>query len=67
MLGSDWLGMGLTIIDSLDTMLIMGLTDHFLRAKKWIQETFNTNKVCVIIQFLISFRFSSHVHSIAIL
>jgi mannosyl-oligosaccharide alpha-1,2-mannosidase len=41
---SDWLGMGVTIIDSLDTMLIMGLGDHFLRGKKWLQEAFNVNK-----------------------
>eukprot|EP00966_Prymnesium_polylepis_P133142 3077224-Prymnesium_polylepis.1 len=30
-------GMGLTIIDSLDTMLLMGLRDDFKRAVDWIE------------------------------
>jgi hypothetical protein len=65
--GSDWLGMGLTMIDSLDTMLIMDLGDHFLRAKKWIQETFTLNKVRFIIELLTLFLVLSHSQSTVIL
>ncbi|KAJ3289693.1 mannosyl-oligosaccharide alpha-1,2-mannosidase [Borealophlyctis nickersoniae] len=34
--GSNWFGLGLTIVDSLDTAWIMGQTDIFEKAKKWI-------------------------------
>ena len=33
--GKDWLGVGSTISDSLDTMWIMGLKDEFEAAKTW--------------------------------
>lgn len=32
----NWFGLGLTIVDSLDTMLIMGLQDEFNEARDWI-------------------------------
>lgn len=32
----NWMGVGLTIVDSLDTMLIMGLKDEFLEAREWV-------------------------------
>uniref|UniRef100_A0A1I8PBE7 alpha-1,2-Mannosidase n=1 Tax=Stomoxys calcitrans TaxID=35570 RepID=A0A1I8PBE7_STOCA len=37
----DWFGLGLTIIDSLDTMYIMGLEDEFIEARNWISEALN--------------------------
>ncbi|GIY38434.1 endoplasmic reticulum mannosyl-oligosaccharide 1,2-alpha-mannosidase [Caerostris extrusa] len=42
----NWFGLGLTIVDSLDTMYIMGLEEEFTEAKEWIKEklNFNVNK-----------------------
>jgi mannosyl-oligosaccharide alpha-1,2-mannosidase len=48
-------GIGYTVVDSLDTMLIMGLTDEYQRAKHWVQNnltfdkngSFSTFEVCV--------------------
>ncbi|XP_075148720.1 alpha-Mannosidase class I b [Haematobia irritans] len=37
----DWFGLGLTIIDSLDTMYIMGLEDEFIEARNWVSEFLN--------------------------
>jgi len=41
-----WFGLGLTLIDSLDTMLVMNLKEEFAEAKKWVEEelNFNVNK-----------------------
>ncbi|GAB5355957.1 hypothetical protein AAMO2058_000249600 [Amorphochlora amoebiformis] len=33
---SNWVHMGLTLIDSLDTLWIMGLKDEFHKAKRWV-------------------------------
>ena len=42
----NWFGLGLTLIDSLDTMYIMGLTDEFEEAKDWVGDSldFSINK-----------------------
>ncbi|XP_076242257.1 alpha-Mannosidase class I b [Calliopsis andreniformis] len=32
----EWFGLGLTIVDSLDTMYIMGLNNEFLEARAWV-------------------------------
>ncbi len=48
-IGANWLNMGLTIIDSLDTMLIMGLEDHFGRARDWVQKSLDFNRVITFI------------------
>ncbi|RKP19862.1 hypothetical protein ROZALSC1DRAFT_28585 [Rozella allomycis CSF55] len=39
--GDDWFGLGLTIIDSLDTMHIMGLHDEVAYCENWIVEHLN--------------------------
>ncbi|KAG8185415.1 hypothetical protein JTE90_018635 [Oedothorax gibbosus] len=39
----NWFGLGLTIVDSLDTMYIMGLKEEFHEAKKWVKEKLNFN------------------------
>uniref|UniRef100_A0A905ATG6 alpha-1,2-Mannosidase n=1 Tax=Glossina morsitans morsitans TaxID=37546 RepID=A0A905ATG6_GLOMM len=39
----DWFGLGLTIVDALDTLYIMGLEDEFADARKWISESLNFN------------------------
>ncbi|XP_004536075.1 endoplasmic reticulum mannosyl-oligosaccharide 1,2-alpha-mannosidase [Ceratitis capitata] len=42
----DWFGLGLTIVDSLDTMYIMGLEDEFSEAREWVSNflTFDVNR-----------------------
>jgi hypothetical protein len=32
----NWLNQGLTIVDSLDTIWLMGLTDEFNKARDWV-------------------------------
>ena len=47
-------GIGYTVIDSLDTMILMGLDEEYQRARKWVEEkldfdkdaNFNTFEVC---------------------
>ncbi|XP_038150034.1 mannosidase, alpha, class 1B, member 1b [Cyprinodon tularosa] len=42
---SEWFGLGLTLIDALDTMWILGLKEEFEEAKQWVatELTFNKN------------------------
>lgn len=48
-------GIGYTVVDSIDTMIIMGLDEEYKRAKHWIEHklsfdrdaNFNTFEVCV--------------------
>lgn len=35
--GRDWIGVGLTIIDALDTAWIMGLHDEFRQGRAWVE------------------------------
>uniref|UniRef100_A0A182VQB7 alpha-1,2-Mannosidase n=1 Tax=Anopheles minimus TaxID=112268 RepID=A0A182VQB7_9DIPT len=35
---SDWFGLGLTLVDSLDTLYIMDLQDEFEEARTWIEK-----------------------------
>jgi hypothetical protein len=41
-----WFDLGLTLIDSLDTMLVMGLKEEFKEARDWVQQSlqFTTTK-----------------------
>ena len=41
-----WFDLGLTLIDSLDTMLVMGLTEEFAEARDWVANSlqFTTDK-----------------------
>ena len=34
---NEWLKLGLTLVDSLDTMWLMGLSDEFDEARKWVE------------------------------
>ncbi|KAH3745759.1 mannosyl-oligosaccharide 1,2-alpha-mannosidase [Pelomyxa schiedti] len=34
--GSSWLHLGITIVDSLDTLWIMGMRDEFKKAREWV-------------------------------
>ncbi|KAM6975301.1 endoplasmic reticulum mannosyl-oligosaccharide 1,2-alpha-mannosidase isoform 3-T3 [Tautogolabrus adspersus] len=40
----EWFGLGLTLIDSLDTMWILGLKEEFAEAKNWVDNELNFNK-----------------------
>ncbi|RWS10141.1 endoplasmic reticulum mannosyl-oligosaccharide 1:2-alpha-mannosidase-like protein, partial [Dinothrombium tinctorium] len=44
--GSNWFGVGLTIIDSLDTLLLMGLEKEYNEALEWVKNdlTFDVNR-----------------------
>ena len=51
--GTDnWGGMGVTLIDSLDTLWIMGLTNEFNDAKEWVSKhmTFATARVVSVFE-----------------
>ncbi|XP_075229492.1 alpha-Mannosidase class I b isoform X2 [Lycorma delicatula] len=39
----DWFGLGLTIIDALDTIYIMGLKEEFKEAKSWVESSLKFN------------------------
>lgn len=43
----DWLSMGLSIVDSIDTMYLMGLTDEYEKARNWILTNLNFDSVCI--------------------
>lgn len=34
----EWFGLGLTLIDALDTMWILGLTEEFAEAREWVEK-----------------------------
>ncbi|XP_054854259.1 endoplasmic reticulum mannosyl-oligosaccharide 1,2-alpha-mannosidase [Eublepharis macularius] len=41
---SEWFGLGLTLIDALDTMWILGLKEEFAEARKWVATDLNFDK-----------------------
>ncbi|XP_051893013.1 endoplasmic reticulum mannosyl-oligosaccharide 1,2-alpha-mannosidase-like isoform X1 [Pristis pectinata] len=41
---SEWFGLGLTLIDALDTMWILGLKQEFEEARKWVINELNLGK-----------------------
>uniref|UniRef100_A0A8C2ZTV1 alpha-1,2-Mannosidase n=1 Tax=Cyclopterus lumpus TaxID=8103 RepID=A0A8C2ZTV1_CYCLU len=40
----EWFGLGLTLIDSLDTMWILGLKEEFAEAKDWVKKELSFDK-----------------------
>ncbi|KAJ3603535.1 hypothetical protein NHX12_028280 [Muraenolepis orangiensis] len=40
----EWFGLGLTLIDALDTMWILGLRDEFAEARAWVNSELSFNK-----------------------
>lgn len=38
---NDWFNLGLTLVDSLDTMWLMGLKEEFDEAREWVQDEMN--------------------------
>jgi hypothetical protein len=43
---NKWFGLGLTIVDCLDTMLLMGLKEEYTRARKWVAEELDLVQPC---------------------
>uniref|UniRef100_A0A8B9KG71 alpha-1,2-Mannosidase n=1 Tax=Astyanax mexicanus TaxID=7994 RepID=A0A8B9KG71_ASTMX len=41
---SEWFGLGLTLIDALDTMWILGLKEEFQEAREWVDKELSFNK-----------------------
>ncbi|KAH3746007.1 mannosyl-oligosaccharide 1,2-alpha-mannosidase [Pelomyxa schiedti] len=39
--GNDWLHLGLTMVDALDTLFIMELYDEFQKARDWVADSLN--------------------------
>ncbi|KAL1130956.1 hypothetical protein AAG570_012197, partial [Ranatra chinensis] len=52
----DWFGLGLTIIDSLDTLYIMGLKKEFDDAKEWVISRLNLNEFNDVNLFEVTIR-----------
>ena len=40
----EWMGLGLTLVDALDTLYIMNLTSEFNQARKWVQHELDLDK-----------------------
>ncbi|CAG5867209.1 endoplasmic reticulum mannosyl-oligosaccharide 1,2-alpha-mannosidase isoform 1-T2 [Menidia menidia] len=40
----EWFGLGLTLIDALDTMWILGLKEEFAEARDWVEKELSFNK-----------------------
>ncbi|CAF2379856.1 unnamed protein product [Rotaria sp. Silwood2] len=38
---SSWFGLGLTIVDSIDTLYIMNMTEEYTEAREWIEKNFD--------------------------
>lgn len=53
---SDWFGVGLTIIDSLDTMLLMNLKEEFNEAREWVASSLTFDKTVDVNLFEITIR-----------
>mmetsp|Transcript_34867 Transcript_34867/g.79519 ORF Transcript_34867/g.79519 Transcript_34867/m.79519 type:complete len:609 (+) Transcript_34867:18-1844(+) len=49
--GNNWLGLGGTIIDSMDTLLIMGLTEEYQKCKNWVSTSLNFDNVNMEVSF----------------
>lgn len=41
---NNWLGLGMTLVDSLDTLWIMGMIDEFNEARDWVAQNLDFNK-----------------------
>lgn len=56
-------GIGYTVVDSIDTMLLMGLEEDHQRAKKWIETKLDLNRDAKFNTFEVSRLYRSPVHS----
>lgn len=42
---NNWGGLGMTIVDSLDTLYLMDLKDELIKAERWLMDNLNFNLV----------------------
>lgn len=42
--GQEWMGVGLSIIDSLDTLIIMGLNEEYNLSRDWVEKNLNFDR-----------------------
>ena len=54
-------GIGYTVVDSLDTMLMMGLHDEYSRARDWVDKKLDFNRDANFNTFEVSFIPSSFI------
>ncbi|CAN0562760.1 unnamed protein product, partial [Ectocarpus sp. 12 AP-2014] len=55
--GSDnWGGMGVTLVDSLDTLWLMGLTEEFYNGRDWVRDHLTFNEVGMVSVFETTIR-----------
>lgn len=52
----EWFGLGLTILDSLDTLLIMGLEEEFKEARDWVAANLDFSKARYVSLFETTIR-----------
>ena len=52
----EWLGLGTTLIDSLDTLWLMGLVEEFAEARQWVAEKLELNQSRVVNLFDVTIR-----------
>lgn len=50
-------GIGYTVVDSIDTMLLMGLNDEYLRARSWIEHKLSFDRDASFNTFEVRFSF----------
>ena len=57
LLGQDnWCGMGVTLVDSLDTLWYMGMKDEFTHAKEWVEKSLTFNRAGTVSVFETTIR-----------
>lgn len=54
--GSYWGGLGVTLVDSLDTLWLMGLYDEFWEARDWVRDELSFDNVGAVSVFEVTIR-----------
>lgn len=54
--GADWVGLGLTILDSLDVLWMAGLKDDFAKGVQWVRKSLSFDKTRMISFFETTIR-----------
>jgi len=50
-------GIGYTVVDTIDTMLLMGLDDEYLRARSWVEHKLSFDRDASFSTFEVVFSF----------
>merc|ERR1711871_641094 len=53
---NNWGGMGMTLLDSLDTLWVMGMREEFDEAQEWVQKSLSFNKNRMVSTFETTIR-----------